>query len=161
MKKFKDIIYLIESGESEDGGGFGEPHQPSRTTRSAASDFGTHRIEDDTQLNRIKAFLSSFSGREYIEPRGALALLRAKMNIIGIDFDFNPRVKIVPGPNVFKLTRFGGTFGTTPEHDLLKDGFLTTDGISEFNGGNGLNLVIDIQMSPKNLYKFDFSIVPN
>jgi hypothetical protein len=53
MKKFKDIINLIES-ESFDGGGFGEPFQPTKTTRTAASDFGVHRIENDTQLNRIK-----------------------------------------------------------------------------------------------------------
>jgi len=50
MKKFKDIIKLLES-ESTDGGGFGDPFQPSKTTRSAASDFGVHRIEIDTQLN--------------------------------------------------------------------------------------------------------------
>ena len=158
MKKFKQIISLLESGEAEDGGGFGYPHQPSRTTRSAASDFGVHRIENETQLNRINAFLSSFGSREYIDPRGALAILRAKMNIMGLDFDFTPKTKIVPGPNVFKLTRFGGTFGTTPEHDLLKDGFLTTDGISEFNNGKGMNLVIEIVLTPNHLYKFNFTV---
>jgi hypothetical protein len=160
MKKFKDIINLIES-ESFDGGGFGEPFQPTKTTRTAASDFGVHRIENDTQLNRIKAFLSTFAGREYIEPRGALALLRAKMNIMGLDFNFNSNTKLVPGPNQFPLTRFGGTFGTTPEHDLLKDGFLVTDGIKEFNNGKGITLIIDVIMTPSSLYKFDFSLVPN
>jgi len=160
MKKFKDIIKLIES-ESFDGGGFGEPFQPTKTTRTAASDFGVHRIENDTQLNRIKAFLSTFAGREYIDPRGALALLRAKMNIIGLDFNFNAKTKLVPGPNQFPLTRFGGTFGTTPEHDLLKDGFLVTDGIKEFNNGNGITLIIDVVMTPNNLYKFEFSLIPN
>jgi len=158
MKKFKQIIALVESGEAEDGGGFGEPHQPSRTTRSAASDFGAHRIENDTQLNRVKAFLSSFTNREYIEPRGALALLRAKLNILGLDFSFNPKTKLMPGPNLFPLNRFGGTFGTTPEHDLLKDGFLETDGISEFNGGKGMNMVIDVQITPSHMYKFDINI---
>jgi hypothetical protein len=160
MKKFKDIINLIES-ESFDGGGFGEPFQPTKTTRTAASDFGVHRIENDTQLNRIKAFLSTFAGREYIDPRGALALLRAKMNIMGLDFNFNAKTKLVPGPNQFPLTRFGGTFGTTPEHDLLKDGFLVTDGIKEFNNGNGITLIIDVVMTPNNLYKFEFSLIPN
>jgi hypothetical protein len=160
MKKFKDIINLIES-ESFDGGGFGEPFQPTKTTRTAASDFGVHRIENDTQLNRIKAFLSTFAGREYIDPRGALALLRAKMNIMGLDFNFNAKTKLVPGANQFPLTRFGGTFGTTPEHDLLKDGFLVTDGIKEFNNGNGITLIIDVIMTPNNLYKFEFSLVPN
>ena len=105
--------------------------------------------------NKTKKF---FGGREYIDPRGALAILRAKMNIMGLDFDFTPKTKIVPGPNVFKLTRFGGTFGTTPEHDLLKDGFLTTDGISEFNNGKGMNLVIEIVLTPNHLYKFNFPV---
>jgi hypothetical protein len=158
MKKFKQIIALVESGEAEDGGGFGEPNQPSRTTRSAASDFGTHRIENDTQLNRIKAFLSSFTNREYIDPRGALALLRAKLNILGLDIPFSPKTKLMPGPNLFPMNRFGGTFGTTPEHDLLKDGFLETDGISEFNGGKGMNMIIDVQITPNHMYKFDISI---
>lgn len=158
MKKFKEIIALVESGEAEDGGGFGYPHQPSRTTRSAASDFGVHRVENDTQLNRVKAFLSSFTNREYIDPRGALSLLRAKMNIMGLDFNFTPKTKLMPGPNVFAMNRFGGTFGTTPDHDLLKDGFQVTDGISEFNGGKGLNLVIDVQITPSQLYKFDITV---
>jgi len=64
----------------------------------------------------------------------------------------------MPGPNVFPMNRFGGTFGTTPDHDLLKDGFQVTDGISEFNGGKGLNLVIDVQITPSHLYKFDITL---
>jgi hypothetical protein len=160
MKKFKDIITLVES-EASDGGGFGDPFQPTKTTRSAASDFGVHRVENETQVNRIKAFLSTFGGREYIDPRGALSLLRAKMNIIGLDFDFTPKTKLMPGANVFPLTRYGGTFGTTPEHDLTKDGFLVTDGIKEFNNGKGMDLVINVSITPNSLYKFDFSIVPN
>jgi len=160
MKKFKDIVALIES-ESFDGGGFGEPFQPTKTTRTAASDFGVHRVENDTQQNRINAFLSTFAGREYIEPRGALSLLRAKMNIMGLDFDFTPKTKLMPGPNVFMLKRFGGTFGTTPEHDLTKNGFLVTDGIKEFNNGKGMDLVINVTITPNSLYKFDFSIVSN
>ena len=162
MKKFKDIINLLES-ESTDGGGFGDPFQPSKTTRSAASDFGVHRIENDTQLNRIKAFLSSFTNREYLDPRGALSMLRAKMNIMGLDFDFTPTTKLMPspeGPNTFKLTRFGGTFGTTPEHDLSK-GFLVTDGIAEFNGGKGINMVVEVIITNNHLYKFEISLVPS
>jgi hypothetical protein len=78
-----------------------------------------------------------------------------------LDFNFNSNTKLVPGPNQFPLTRFGGTFGTTPEHDLLKDGFLVTDGIKEFNNGKGITLIIDVIMTPSSLYKFDFSLVPN
>jgi hypothetical protein len=158
MKKFKDIISLVES-ESIDGGGFGDPFQPSKTTRSASSDFGVHRIEEPTQLNRVGAFLSAFTNREYLDPRGALALLRAKMNIIGLDFEFHPKVQLNPGPNKFKLTRFGGTFGTTPDHDLLKDGFQVTDGISEFNNGKGLDMIVDVTITPSHLYKFDISVI--
>ena len=161
MKKFKQILKLLES-EAIDGGGFSNPFQPSKTTRTAASDFGVHRVENDTQLNRVKAFLSSFTGREYLDPRGALSLLRAKMNIIGLDFDFTPKTKLMAspeGPNTFKLTRFGGTFGTTPEHDL-NNGFLVTDGISEFNGGKGLQMVVDVIITPNHLYKFDISVIP-
>jgi hypothetical protein len=83
------------------------------------------------------------------------------MNIIGLDFDFTPKTKLMPGANVFPLTRYGGTFGTTPEHDLTKDGFLVTDGIKEFNNGKGMDLVINVSITPNSLYKFDFSIVPN
>ena len=110
MKKFKQILQLLES-EAIDGGGFSNPFQPSKTTRTAASDFGVHRVENDTQLNRVKAFLSSFTGREYLDPRGALSLLRAKMNIIGLDFDFTPNGDndeaqktslLIPSPSLLK-----------------------------------------------------------
>jgi hypothetical protein len=58
----------------------------------------------------------------------------------------------------FPLTRFGGTFGTTPTHDLSK-GFQVTDGISEFNGGKGMALVATIsQMGSNGLFKFNLRL---
>jgi hypothetical protein len=89
-------------------------------------------------------------------------MLRAKMNIMGLDFDFTPATKLMPspeGPNTFRLNRFGGTFGTTPEHDLSK-GFLVTDGISEFNGGKGINMVVEVIITNNHLYKFEISLTP-
>ena len=110
-------------------------------------------------MNRINAFLQTFAQKDYLDPRSAFALLRAKINLAGLDFQFNPNVPLLTDtPMQFPLTRFGGTFGTTPTHDLSK-GFLETDGISEFNGGKGMRLAVIITRNGANgLYKFNIRL---
>mgnify|MGYP003664986720 CR=1 FL=1 len=81
MKNFKDIkkqVGLYESGEHTFGGGVQAPSGPTREI-SAASDEGVYYIQRNSQLNRINAFLDAFSRKEYIDPRGALGMLRAKL----------------------------------------------------------------------------------
>ena len=145
MKNFKELaenIGLHESGEHTFGGGVQFPSDTPREI-SAISDEGAHYIERKSQLNRINAFLDAFSRKEYIDPRGAMAMLRAKLNIAGLDFEFSPKsIFSDEGTNTFPVTRFGGTFGKSP--DIPFDEFEVTDGISDANDGKGFSLVINV-----------------
>lgn len=158
MKRFFELKQRLAESENTEGGGFNAAYDGT-TSRSAASNFGVHRVEDMTQKARINAFLQTFAQKDYLDPRSAFALLRAKMNLAGLDFQFNPNVPLLVNTEMqFPLTRFGGTFGTTPTHDLSK-GFLQTDGISEFNNGKGLQLAVVItQMGANGLFKFNIRL---
>jgi len=156
MKNFKELankIGLYESGEHTFGGGV---QFPSGTPReiSAISDEGAHYIERKSQLNRINAFLDAFSRKEYIDPRSAMAMLRAKLNIAGLDFEFTPTSNFnAEGANRFPITRFGGTFGKSL--DTPFDEFEVTDGISDANDGKGFSLVVNVSPTANGVSKID------
>lgn len=154
MKSFQELKNNLLEAENTEGGGFNAAYDGT-TSRSAASDFGIFRIENQTQRQKLQAFLNVFGNRDYLDPRSAMALLRAKLNLAGLDFDFHPKVELVTNAEMrFPVTRFGGTFGTSPQHDLSK-GFEKTDGIAQFNGGKGLDLVVMITNNGQNgLFKF-------
>ena len=159
MKKFKELAEQIGLYEDEHtfGGGV---QNPSGTPReiSATSDEGAYYIQRKSQLNRINAFLDAFSRKEYIDPKGALAMLRAKLNITGLDFEFNAKTCYnEEGQNVFPVTRFGGTFGKSL--DTPFDEFETTDGISEYNDGKGFSLVVDVTPTANGVMKLNAKLV--
>jgi hypothetical protein len=160
MKKFQDLKKRLNESEYSDGGGFNAAYDGT-TSRSAASDYGVHRIENETQRQRLQMFLNAFSSREYLDPRSALALLRAKLNLAGFDFEFNPKVQISTNQELrFPLNRFGGVFGYKIRNGVVdhpvNGNFEKTDGISEFNNGQGMDLVVMITNSGKNgLFKFN------
>lgn len=154
MKKYKELKKTLMESELEDGGALGG--YPAQRSRSAHSDYGIHRLDSSEQVQRIQAFLSAFTQREYLEPRAAVSLLRVKLNLAGLDFDFNNKTDLQAGAvNILPLKRFGGTFGksvTTPH-----DEFETTDGFKELLG-HGLNLMISISVADSGLYKMEASI---
>jgi hypothetical protein len=154
MKKYKELkTELLNEGEYMDGGALGG-FPAKNSTRSAFSDEGTYRVENPEILQRLQAFLNAFTGKEYLEPRSALSLLRVKLNLAGLDFDFNNKIEVRTGaPLVFKIKRFGGTFGHSVSHDLSK-GFEVTDGLE-----SPINLIIDIQEAPSGLYKINAKFV--
>jgi len=156
MKKFKQLKQQLNEDAYMDGGALGQWPTPN-STRSAFSDFGVHRVEYNEQLKRIQAFVHAFTSREYLEPRAALSLLRVKLNLAGFDFNFDKKTPInTDTPIMFKLTRFGGTFGkslTTPH-----DEFETTDGFEDILNGDQLALNVMIKNNPSGLYKLDIQI---
>ena len=78
----------------------------------------------------------------------------------GLDFEFNGKTPINVGVvNYLKLTRFGGTFGTTPEHDLMKDGFKVTDGVEDTLDGDLLAIALRVDEAPSGLYKMTASVM--
>ena len=50
------------------------------------------------------------------------------MNIVGLDFKIDNNLIQTEGSFEFPVTKHGGSFGTTPDHDLSK-GFYRDDGI--------------------------------
>jgi hypothetical protein len=154
MKKYKELKRQLNESELEDGGALGG--FPANRSRSAHSDYGIHRLDSSEQVQRLQAFLAAFTGREYLEPRSAISLLRVKLNLAGLDFDFNNKTNLDVGSvNILPLKRFGGTFGkspTTPHNE-----FETTDGFQELLG-HGLNLVVSISVSESGLYRLDAKI---
>jgi hypothetical protein len=154
MKRYKELRKQLNESELQDGGALGG-YPSDRGARSAFSDYGIYRVENEEQLKRIKAFINAFTSREYLEPRAALSLLRVKLNLAGLDFQFDAKTDLkVNTPMTLKLTRFGGTFGTSPTHDLSK-GFEVTDGFS----GSGLSLIVNIIDSESGLYVLDIKVV--
>tara|TARA_R100000008_G_C3587237_1_gene173454 strand:+ start:4954 stop:5436 length:483 start_codon:yes stop_codon:yes gene_type:complete len=125
--------------------------------RSAHSDYGVHRVENPEQLQRLNAFLNSYTQREFIEPKAAIATLRHKFNTIGMDFEWNATSVLEDGNNTIPMTRFGGAFGKSLQTPYAE--FETTDGIKEYNNGKGLNLDINLSTTDSGLYKIDAKIV--
>ena len=166
MKNFKELANSLNLHEMEytEGGALGGTPSAPGGANSIHSDEGVHRIEKDSQKKRIDAFLNAFGRKEYLDPKAALSILRSKMNIIGLDFDFNPaksdceRAMQTGEPLVYRLTRFGGVFGTSPDHDLLKNGFINSDGISDARNGVGLEITINLDETPNGLYKVNVSL---
>jgi hypothetical protein len=159
MKSFQELKKNLVESENTEGGGFNAAYDGT-TSRSAASDYGIHRVENSTQRTRLQAFLNAFSSRDYLDPRSAIALLRAKLNLAGLDFDFHPGIPLlVDTPIKFPLTRFGGTFGLKIKDGVVDQGihdeFERTDGISQHNGGRGLALNVMISNTGNTgLFKF-------
>ena len=152
MKKFKQLKTELFESENMDGGALGQ--WPTNGPNSAHSDYGVHRIESEEQVQRLQAFVNSFMKREFLDPRAALSLLRVKLNLAGLDFDFNNKTEVTAErPMAFQLKRFGGTFGTTPTHNLMKDGFKVTDGVEDVLNGDHLVLNIDMKESDSGLFK--------
>ena len=117
MKTFDDLKQMME-----DYNAWGS------TNRSALSDVGTYRVDIDEQMFRINVFLENYFQRPILDSAGAFNALRAKLNIVGLDFTFDRNQVCQEGSFSFPMNRHGGSFGTKPDHDLSK-GFYTDDGI--------------------------------
>ena len=116
MKTFDDLKQVLEGYNA-----WGS------TNRSALSDFGAHRVDNDEQVFRINVFLENYFQRPILDSVGSFNALRAKLNIVGLDFQFDPTAVRTEGKFEFPVTRYGGEFGTTPETDLSK-GFYRSEG---------------------------------
>ena len=154
----KKIIKLHESGEHSEGGSL-QGGDPRNSPNSILSDFGTHRLENDQMMDRLNAFLHAYSGKEFLDPDGALAVLKNKLNIIGLDFK---PMKLNLGANLLKLYQYGtpglGVFGVAKnlQTDLTKEPFSRTTGLDP---NFDMNLVIMVEKTPSHLVKFNLKAV--
>jgi hypothetical protein len=99
-------------------------------------------IEDPEVLGRLNSFLKMFGLERHQCAKNALALLRVKLNTIGLDFPYDGRRPLSPN-EVFHMTQFGGRQGINDKGEMFVD-----DGISNRTGGKGLELHVTI--SPLN-----------
>ena len=119
MKTFKE---LKENGILQNALGM-------KLRETVASDYGSHKVENDEILHRVNVFIENLLQTPVLEVRGTMNQLRAKLNILGLDFNMN---EIGEGNFSFDVTRHGGSFGTTPDHDL-KAGFYQHDGFDRMS----------------------------
>ena len=155
MKTYKELqekLSTLVEGEETAGG----------AARSAHGDFGVHRIEHPAQVGRLNAFLNAFTQMEFLDPKSGVAQIRHKMNLAGLDFEWNNKSELNrDGVTNLPLSRWGGSFGTKPDHDLLKDGFYRGDNISDIGNGKGLSLRLEVHQEDAGLYQMDAKIVPS
>tara|TARA_R100000005_G_C4915603_1_gene151275 strand:- start:235 stop:720 length:486 start_codon:yes stop_codon:yes gene_type:complete len=151
MKKFKELASFLKENEYTDS---------SEPIRVARSDYGVFRVEDKHSLGRVNALIHEFTKREFVDPKQGMAQLRHKLNLIGLDFEMAAYDRIDEGSQDYKVNRFGGEFGVTPDHDLSA-GFYKSDGISPFNDGVGMVLRTTFTVSESGLYNIEAMIVPD
>ena len=80
-------------------------------------------------------------------------MLRAKLNVIGLDFKTDQSIKTI-GEVSLPMTRHGGAFGTTPTHDLSQ-GFYNENG---FEGNVAHVLKGNISIGGNGGYSIDAQI---
>tara|TARA_Y100000033_G_scaffold38311_1_gene37538 strand:+ start:885 stop:1316 length:432 start_codon:yes stop_codon:yes gene_type:complete len=115
MKTFKQ--HINEGGSY----GVGTPHQTSVEDGS----MGAHNIHEPAILQRVNAFVSSISEREYIQPESALSQLEARLSSIGLQLKDAITINDKSGTFESALVFNGGRFGKDTDGSDIND-----DGIS-------------------------------
>jgi len=124
-------------------------------SRSAHSHHGTHRVEDQEMLGRVNSFIHNYLQTEVQDKKAALVGLRQKLNQVGLDFQFTGKETLPVGEDFrIPVTRYGGTFGTSPTHDL-KNGFEVTDGLE-----SPLTLNVNCEYLENGLYNINAKVAP-
>tara|TARA_R100001163_G_C5068280_1_gene208311 strand:- start:8172 stop:8822 length:651 start_codon:yes stop_codon:yes gene_type:complete len=146
MKTFNELMNTIMEAEDTPAGGY---------SRSAHSHYGAHRVESPEQLGRVNSFIHNYFQTEVQDKKAALAGLRQKLNQVGLDFQFTGKEELPVGEDFrIPVTRYGGTFGTSPTHDL-RNGFEVTDGLE-----SPLTLNVNCEYLENGLYNINAKIAP-
>ena len=156
MKSFKELkTNIFESGEHTFGGGFGDTFVTTNGD-SVAKDYGSGIFDlcADDNMNRVNAFLGAYFKREFLDYATQLGPLKTKLNIIGMDFDYDKNSKIREGVNRFEMNRFGGTFGKTVNTPF--DEFERTNG---FEKGVDIFLEMNVMPGMNGLYRINAKLV--
>lgn len=156
MKTFNQLKQqLSESGEHTFGGGFGDTFVHTNPNSIVKDyDTGNFPLSSDENLNRVNAFLNSYFKREFVDYKVQLGQLKHKLNIIGLDFEYDKGTTLREGANSFSLNKFGGTFGKTPT--TPHDEFERTNG---FENGVDYNLNMNVVLGENGLYRIEAKVV--
>jgi hypothetical protein len=123
-------------------------------------EVGMYQLTNSRAIGQLNAFIGAFNEAEFLCPITGLARLREKLRLrVGIDFDCNTQMLPEDGYTTdYPLTQHGGSFGTTPEHDLSQ-GFYEDDGI-ESKLGTKLVLRTSFHKNEVGMWKVDAMIIP-
>ena len=116
MKTFKQHI--------KEGGQMGVGTTSHHTSVEDGS-MGAHNIHEPAILQRVNAFVSSISEREYIQPESALSQLEARLSSIGLQLKDAITINDKSGTFESALVFNGGRFGKDTDGSDIND-----DGIS-------------------------------
>ena len=83
------------------------------------ADYKASKVIATQDLDHIQSSVFSYLAGEFLDPRQALYNVKSKLNHLGLDFVFNKGVALNVGSNVFRMSRFGEKFGTTPTNNLM------------------------------------------
>ena len=153
MKTYKELKDIAEN--------FGVTYTPNGGRESKSVQDTTTSLNDlgnEETMGAITAFIKQFTESECMNPRQRVAQLRTRLNTLGLHFDFDPAGNFTEGTESYSLSQFGGSFGTTPEHDLMTQGFKEDDGITP-KLGHGLALEVSYNKADSGLYKLEARIV--
>lgn len=156
MKSFKQLkTKIFESGEHTFGGGFGDTFVKTHGD-SVVKDHGSGIFDlcSDDNMNRVNAFLNAYFRREFVDYGTQLGPLKTKLNLIGLDFDYDKNTRIREGVNRYELNRFGGTFGKNL--DTPFDQFERTNGFED-----GVSYFLEMNVNPgmNGLYRINAKLV--
>lgn len=123
-------------------------------------EVGMYQLTDPRAIGQLNAFIGAFNEAEFLCPVTGLARLREKLRLqVGIDFECNTQMLPEDGYSEdYALTQHGGSFGTTPEHDL-RTGFYEDDGIENLLGTK-LVLRTSFHKTEVGMWKINAMIIP-
>lgn len=157
MKSFKELRESINEATYRPTGTF------SRDANDATinGEVATYQIQDAKAISQLNSFIGAFNKGDFLNPMSGLAKLREKLRTgAGIDFECDTNMLPEDGYTVdYELSQYGGSFGTTPEHDLMTQGFYEDDGI-ENKLGTKLVLRTTFSKNEHKMWKVDAMIIP-
>lgn len=148
MKTYKEFkTTLSEQGEYTPSGSVAN-----RDARDSVASL--HDLGNPEAMNAVNAFIETYTSQEYINPRQAVAQLRARLNTVGLHFDFQSNADVTEGSEDYPLTLFGGRYGFVDIDGVVKE----DDGITP-KLGHGLSLRVNYSKADSGLYNIEASII--
>ena len=105
--------------------------------------YAPFQIEKQEALDQVNAFLKTFSLERHQDSKNALALLRVKLNTLGLDFAYDGR-RPLSSDEMFPMTQFGGRQGMNDKGE-----YFTDCGITHRTDGKSLEL--HVKITPVNI----------
>jgi hypothetical protein len=157
MKKFKELRQTINEATYRPDGTFSRD----ASDTGVGGEVGLYQIQDSRAISQLNSYIGAFNEGDFLNPMAGLAKLRERLRAgAGIDFECDTSMLPEDGYSIdYALSQYGGSFGTTPEHDLMTQGFYEDDGI-EGKLGTKLVLRTTFRKDENKMWKVDAMIIP-